>query len=168
MKQPLYASLKWRELREKQLWLQPYCSLCKSTFNLQVDHIVEHKDRDELFWNINNLQTLCCNCHAKKSNLEYTIINLNQGDYILYLKDETNKELIKYLEYFNDIHLAIRTYCKELTRNNISIVLNIKGLDLNVVRELVSYLVINIRLKPKRLEVDSTNKYYSLLKELKI
>lgn len=162
----LYDSKRWRDLRELKLWDNPYCEICKGTFNLQIDHIIEHKNREDLFWNENNLQTLCISCHGKKSSFESSIQLIKQGDYILTLKNEDNKELKKYIDFYDNIYLAIKTYCKEFTFNHVNNVINIGNLKLNVIHELISSLVLNFNLKPKKILIDETNKYFDLLKQL--
>ncbi|MBN0919461.1 HNH endonuclease [[Mycoplasma] gypis] len=62
-----YNSREWLKLRDSHLKRQPWCVVCFSTFNLQVDHIVEHRNRIDYFLNENNLQTLCARCHGLKS-----------------------------------------------------------------------------------------------------
>lgn len=65
-----YNSVKWQKLRNKIIDKQPYCTICMKTWSLQVDHIIEFKNNPELFFDENNLQTLCINCHSIKSGIE--------------------------------------------------------------------------------------------------
>lgn len=65
----LYKSRKWQGLRALQLEQHPWCSMCghKAT---TVDHIVAHNGDLELFYDPNNLQSLCFTCHNKKTQEE--------------------------------------------------------------------------------------------------
>ncbi|BAW18551.1 hypothetical protein MBVG596_1073 [Mycoplasmopsis bovigenitalium] len=63
-----YNSKRWIALRDKHLWKQPYCVKCETTFNLQVDHIISHRNNENLFLDPENLQTLCIQHHSEKTN----------------------------------------------------------------------------------------------------
>lgn len=63
----LYHSKKWRDFRKLFLIDNYKCFICNSTFNLEIDHIVEHEENEKLFYNKNNLQTLCKSCHFVKT-----------------------------------------------------------------------------------------------------
>ncbi|MHA3795788.1 HNH endonuclease [Mycoplasma sp. VS31B] len=60
-------SKEWNELREKHLTAHPFCSICQTTFRLQVDHIIEHGNDLSYFLNEKNLRTLCIRCHSRKT-----------------------------------------------------------------------------------------------------
>lgn len=62
----LYYSVKWRKLRERQLVENPLCIECGNV-GLDVDHIIDHKGNIDLFYDLNNLQTLCKACHSRKT-----------------------------------------------------------------------------------------------------
>ena len=69
-KQPwhrLYKTAAWQRLREHQLAMQPLCSFCLQGDDVEVatvvDHIKPHKGDDALFYDANNLQSLCKHCH---------------------------------------------------------------------------------------------------------
>jgi 5-methylcytosine-specific restriction protein A len=57
-------------LRNKILKEQPFCIKCGSNSDLQVDHIIPPRGNEELFFNEDNLQTLCRLCHSVKTNNE--------------------------------------------------------------------------------------------------
>ena len=65
-----YNTSRWRTLRRKQLEKQPYCALCGSEIDLSVDHIQNADGNEELFFDENNLQTLCRTCHSQKTHAE--------------------------------------------------------------------------------------------------
>lgn len=50
-------------MRYRQLWDQPLCQMCQEAGHIVaatvVDHKQTHKGDPELFWNKNNLQSLC-------------------------------------------------------------------------------------------------------------
>ena len=70
----LYNRGKWGELRAMQLLLQPFCVECAKAGRRrraeEVDHITPHKGDEELFFNVDNLQSLCKSCHSRKTIAE--------------------------------------------------------------------------------------------------
>jgi 5-methylcytosine-specific restriction endonuclease McrA len=65
---------KWRVAREKYLNQNPLCVHCENDGKLilakVVDHIIDHKGNQELFWNRENWQALCVQHHNKKTAQE--------------------------------------------------------------------------------------------------
>ena len=66
---------KWRKARENHLQLYPYCEECKrqgkpGVLATDVDHITPHKGDPDLFWDPNNWQSLCHECHSRKTARE--------------------------------------------------------------------------------------------------
>jgi len=63
-----YHTPRWRKERKAFLVDNPLCVLCKKRGKLTVatvvDHIKEHKWDYNLFWDINNWQSLCASCHS--------------------------------------------------------------------------------------------------------
>src|SRR6476469_2019472 len=59
----LYNTAKWQRLRRRQLLTSPLCVMCAEQGRIEVatvvDHIKEHKGETELFFNPENLQSLC-------------------------------------------------------------------------------------------------------------
>lgn len=43
------------------------CVVCGSSENLEVDHVEPVRERPDLAFSVDNLQTLCASCHSKKS-----------------------------------------------------------------------------------------------------
>jgi|DEB0MinimDraft_4_1074332.scaffolds.fasta_scaffold12145_4 5-methylcytosine-specific restriction protein A len=74
----LYNSTRWQKLSKKQRKEQPLCANCltqgritsASKEQLVADHIIAHKGNLQLFYDYQNLQTLCHPCHNIKTNLE--------------------------------------------------------------------------------------------------
>ena len=70
----LYNTLWWSKARRSILRDYPLCMRCKSygysKGATDVDHIVSHKGNEELFYDMNNLQTLCHECHSWKTQKE--------------------------------------------------------------------------------------------------
>lgn len=76
---PFYLSSKWRGvkgLRTMHLAKQPFCVVCKEEgkpFNkcipevAIVDHIRPHRGRPNIFFDPDNLQTMCKSHHSKKT-----------------------------------------------------------------------------------------------------
>lgn len=74
-RQQVYNTSRWRKLRELKLQLSPCCEICGSIENLNVHHITSPFGGylapdvyDTLAYDINNLQTLCAECHQKLHN----------------------------------------------------------------------------------------------------
>lgn len=61
----------WRKARENYLTKHPFCAEClkhgKHTAATVVDHIKPHKGDKHLFWDSNNWQALCKQCHDRKT-----------------------------------------------------------------------------------------------------
>lgn len=90
MKKRLIDSTKWRKLRMFIISQQPFCSKCRTSFDLEVDHIIEHRSNKELFFEISNLQVLCKKCHGHKSNKFKQLLrfkNLNNCIYLINSKE---------------------------------------------------------------------------------
>jgi len=70
----MYESRRWRETREAYLRQHPLCVECEKKGYLVpavvCDHIVPHRGKYELFWDISNLQGLCARCHGRKTAKE--------------------------------------------------------------------------------------------------
>lgn len=70
----LYKTARWQRLRKRVLLGHPLCVECehrgKITPATVVDHVVSHKGNLELFWDEDNLQPLCKNCHDSKTAKE--------------------------------------------------------------------------------------------------
>jgi 5-methylcytosine-specific restriction protein A len=64
----------WQRLRLVQLGREPLCRHCKARHLIEpaveVDHIVPIKAAPELRLDIDNLQSLCKSCHARKTLAE--------------------------------------------------------------------------------------------------
>ena len=67
----LYKTARWQKLRKQVLLKQPFCAECqrqgKITRATIVDHIKPHKGNLDLFWDEENLQSLCKSCHDRKT-----------------------------------------------------------------------------------------------------
>lgn len=64
-----YHLPKWRSLRKQQLTKQPLCVYCERKGLITKATIADHIKAVRLggeFWDINNLQSLCVNCHNAK------------------------------------------------------------------------------------------------------
>lgn len=71
----MYRTKTWLEdLRPTQLLLEPFCRECAKhgarTRATDVDHIEDHKGDWEKFCDRSNLQSLCHNCHSRKTAAE--------------------------------------------------------------------------------------------------
>ena len=75
-KQGAYNTSKWKKLRLWQLDREPLCRMCKDRGILTpantVDHIIPVESaEDDLFFDTNNLQSLCSKCHRIKTNVDH-------------------------------------------------------------------------------------------------
>lgn len=68
--QMLYQTPEWRRLRKEMLNDYPTCKICGGSNNLEVDHIVSPRGNESLFFDKDNLQVLCRDCHSNKTNIE--------------------------------------------------------------------------------------------------
>lgn len=70
----LYNSSRWQDLRRYVLNKQSLCVECLKNNRITpatvVDHIKPHKGNEDLFYDINNLQSLCKSCHDRKTAKE--------------------------------------------------------------------------------------------------
>ena len=64
-----YYTVRWSYLRQQVLVEAAYtCAVCGLiTQQLDVDHIVKHDGRPDVFWDRANLQALCVPCHSRKT-----------------------------------------------------------------------------------------------------
>ena len=64
---------KWRNARARFLRKHPLCIKCKEKGKLTpatvVDHIIPHRGDPVLFWDENNWQPLCRDCHGEKTGM---------------------------------------------------------------------------------------------------
>ena len=83
-----YNTREWKDLRALKISEQPLCEHClkenKFVEANVVDHIIPiYKENINLFYDYSNLQSLCNNCHFKKTrrdNSRYNEINLKKGN----------------------------------------------------------------------------------------
>lgn len=69
-----YKSKRWQKLRHQKLILNPLCERCLKSGIYNSAYIVHHKEyvtdlnyeNDNVFFNINNLESLCLDCHNKE------------------------------------------------------------------------------------------------------
>lgn len=70
----LYGTKDWYRLRYAQLQKQPLCEYCEQVGRVVaatiVDHIKPHKGDEELFFNSENLQSLCKQHHDSTKQKE--------------------------------------------------------------------------------------------------
>lgn len=64
----------WQKASKAFLRKNPLCVLCRKAGYVTpaelVDHIVPHNGNQELFWDVNNWQSLCWKCHSSKTARE--------------------------------------------------------------------------------------------------
>jgi 5-methylcytosine-specific restriction enzyme A len=64
----LYDTARWKKLRRQQLERDPLCRMCKARGVLKqgsvADHVTPHKGDERLFFDAENLQTLCATDHT--------------------------------------------------------------------------------------------------------
>lgn len=69
----LYGTTKWRKLRLMAADRDEYtCRMCKRIigFKFHSDHIKPHNGDEELFYDLDNIQTLCKHCHNSHKQME--------------------------------------------------------------------------------------------------
>ena len=65
-----YRTKRWRTLRAKIIKEQKHCQCCGTKDNLTVDHIIDPRGDEQLFFDESNLQVLCEACHRRKTACE--------------------------------------------------------------------------------------------------
>lgn len=70
----LYKTGRWQRLRQAQLTAEPCCKYCDAAGRVTaatiVDHIVPHKGDEALFFDPDNLQSLCKSHHDSTKQRE--------------------------------------------------------------------------------------------------
>ena len=70
----LYNSPRWQSMRAAQLTREPWCLDCLKQdnyiFATEVDHVIPHNGDPQLFFDANNLQSLCKQHHSSKTASE--------------------------------------------------------------------------------------------------
>ena len=69
-----YKSKRWQKLRYQKLLLNPFCERCYKKGIYNSAYIIHHKEYvtdlnyedDNVFFNIENLESLCLDCHNKE------------------------------------------------------------------------------------------------------
>lgn len=69
-----YKSKRWQKLRREKLIQNPLCERCMSKGIYNSAYIIHHKDYvtdknymdDTVFYNLDNLESLCIECHNKE------------------------------------------------------------------------------------------------------
>ena len=69
-----YKSKRWQKLRKQKVLLNPFCERCLKKNIYNSTNIVHHKEYitdinyedDDIFFNIDNLESLCKDCHNKE------------------------------------------------------------------------------------------------------
>jgi 5-methylcytosine-specific restriction protein A len=61
-----YHTQRWQRLRARFLAEHPVCVECKRPANT-VDHKEPHRMNEALFWDWDNLQGMCRQCHSRKT-----------------------------------------------------------------------------------------------------
>jgi 5-methylcytosine-specific restriction protein A len=68
----MYSTPEWRRLRLAQLAEEPLCRECRPAVVVatEADHVIPHKGDRALFFDPENLQSLCKPCHSEKTMRE--------------------------------------------------------------------------------------------------
>lgn len=69
-----YKSKRWQKLRQNKLILNPLCERCIKKNKYNSAYFIHHKEYvtdlnyedDNVFFNIDNLESLCFDCHQKE------------------------------------------------------------------------------------------------------
>ena len=69
-----YKSKRWQKLRKQKMMLNPFCERCFRSGIYNSVYIIHHKEYitdlnyedDNVFFNIDNLESLCLDCHNKE------------------------------------------------------------------------------------------------------
>jgi 5-methylcytosine-specific restriction enzyme A len=71
----LYGTMRWKQRRKRQLQREPLCAMCakagRVVLAMVADHIRPHHGDLALFWDPDNLQSLCFTHHnSSKQSVE--------------------------------------------------------------------------------------------------
>ncbi|ELT48370.1 HNH endonuclease [Brucella intermedia] len=70
----LYKTSRWQRLRERQLTAHPLCVYCLQQEDVTpatvCDHVRPHRGDETLFFDPDNLQSLCAPCHDRVKQRE--------------------------------------------------------------------------------------------------
>lgn len=69
-----YKSKRWQKLRKQKMLLNPFCERCLDKGKYNSVYIIHHKEYitdknykdDNVFFNIDNTESLCQECHNKE------------------------------------------------------------------------------------------------------
>ena len=78
----LYNTVKWRKMRKQVLKETPCCFRCGISVKeaaMEVHHIIPPKGNEELFFDINNLVSVCKQCHNVITAKEIKIDRQNRN-----------------------------------------------------------------------------------------
>ena len=65
----MYNSPRWKALRQAKLREQPFCEICGAEAT-EVHHIHPHNGDVDVFYDYDNLMSICHSCHAKETQKE--------------------------------------------------------------------------------------------------
>lgn len=72
--QHLYGRSRWQAMRQRHLAEHPLCVYCLMQEIVEVativDHVIPHKGDEAMFFDPDNLQSLCKHCHDSDKRLE--------------------------------------------------------------------------------------------------
>ncbi len=74
----LYETYRWKTFSKDFLKSHPFCYICGAKSQV-VDHIVPHRGDLSLFYDVNNVQTLCASCHSRKTLKENNNFHKSKG-----------------------------------------------------------------------------------------
>lgn len=69
----LYNTKQWKVLRDEQLKNFPICQKCGCYEATEVHHVIPHRGDPNLFFNPENLVSLCHDCHTEETRKEIQI-----------------------------------------------------------------------------------------------
>lgn len=120
----LYSRSNWLKLRQMKLSQNPLCETCKAV-GVDIDHIIPHKGDLDIFYNYNNLQTLCKSCHAIKTFEDITYEKIKSVNVIVKIIVNPKKDIFKdgkeLLGYDSVSDSLIKTVLKDRKINELKI-----------------------------------------------
>lgn len=106
----LYNSSNWKNLRNRKLDINPICEVCDDFNFLEIDHIIDHSGNEKVFFDIENLRTLCKPHHSKKSLAIIRIKKFETTPYGAYFDCKngfTNRNFIDFYKTDNKGNLLV-------------------------------------------------------------
>lgn len=147
----LYHNKKWQDLRKYKLSDSPLCEQCGKSARdanmettLHIDHIIEHEGNTDLFYNFDNLQTLCDACHASKTAEanHYKKVKKTVSDITVHIFIDPKNNDLDQLQTFLSYPAKTSAFYRSVIKSNTNNIFKVKN---EIIAEKIrrKYIVVN-------------------------